>query len=170
MVDISIKLTTPAPDAFEKHGRKIREEMLKTMRGKSSRELKKLFEDTVFGWSKKPHFTAKFGGGVNEMSLSVTVSGPAAETYALVNAGSPPHTIIPRRPGGILRFKPGYRASTSPGVLKSRRAYRSGAAVVARLVKHPGFEPREFDKTIREEYTPVFEKDMQDAINKASKQ
>lgn len=141
--------------------------MLKTMRGKSARELKKLFQDTVFGWSKKPYFLAKFSGGANELSVEIRVTGPAAETYALVNAGSPPHVIIPSRPGGILRFRPGYRPSTSPGVLKSRRAYRSGAMVVARMVNHPGFEPREFPKLIREKYNPTFEKDMQDAINRA---
>lgn len=138
------------------------------MRNKSARELKQMFQDTVFGWSQKPYFAAKFGGGVSELSLEIIPTGPEAETYVLVNAGSPPHTIIPRRPGGRLRFRPGYRASTAPGVLKSRRAYRSGAQVVARIVNHPGFEPREFPKAIKEEYTPTFEKDMQDAMNRAA--
>lgn len=139
------------------------------MRSKTAREVKQLFKDTVFGWSKKPYFTAKLSGGANELSVQVTVGGSEAETYALVNAGSPPHRIIPSRPGGVLRFKPGYRPSTTPGQLKSRRAYRSGKAIIARMVKHPGFEPREFDKLIREEYTPTFEKDMQAAVEKGSK-
>lgn len=169
MVDISVTVTTPAPGAFEKKGRKIREEMLKTMRSKTSREVKELFQDTVFGWSKKPYFTAKFSGGASELSVSVTVGGEYAELYSLINEGSPPHPI-PARPGSIMRYKPGYRPATTPGVLRSRRAYRSGAYRVAKLIKrHPGFHPREFPKTIKEEYTPTFEKDMQDAINRGSR-
>lgn len=169
MVDISVTVTTPAPDAFTKKGRKIREEMLKTMRSKTQREVKSLFQDTVFGWSKKPYFTAKFSGGASELSVSVTAGGDAADIYALVNAGSPPHTIVPKRNGYPLRFRPGYRPSTTPGQLRSRRAYRSGKEVIAKIVNHPGFEARDFPKTIKEEYTPTFEKDMQDAIERGSR-
>lgn len=171
MVDISVTVTTPAPDAFTKMGRKIREEMLKTMRSKTQREVKSLFQDTVFGWSKKPYFTAKFSGGASELSVSVTAGGDGADIYALVNAGSPPHPIYPRN-GRFLRFKPGYRPSTSPGQLRSRRAYRSGRYVIARSISdpdHPGFKAREFPKTIKEEYAPTFEKDMQDAVRRGSR-
>jgi len=90
-----------------------------------------------------------------------------SEIYALVNAGSPPHPIYPRK-GGFLRFKPGYRPATTPGQLRSRRAYRSGKYVIARSIsdpEHPGFEARNFDELVAKEYDPQFVKDMQEAVN-----
>lgn len=163
---ISIKVTTPAPDAFEKRGRKIREAMLKKMRRNTARDLKNLFRDTVFGWSNKPVFLAKYGGGLDELSVEVYTND---EIYALVNAGAKPHPI-PKTGTTYMRFRPGYRASTTPGLLKSRRAYRSGPFVTAfKIPMHPGFVAREFDKTIRDHYLPTFYDDMQDAIREGNR-
>lgn len=66
-----------------------------------------------------------------------------------------------------MRFRPGYRASTSPGSLMSRRNYRSGAFITRFVVNHPGFTAREFDVLIANEYGPVFPDDVHDAIKEA---
>lgn len=44
-----------------------------------------------------------------------------------VHAGTKPHVILPKKPGGVLRFRT-----------------RTGVVVYARMVKHPGTAPNEF--------------------------
>lgn len=95
--------------------------------------------------------------------MSVGPSGQHADQYALVNSGSPPHTIQAQR-GGLLKFQRGYRASTSPRMLSSRAKHRFGGFVSTPLVHHPGFEAREFDTEIAELFKPIFEADMQEAM------
>lgn len=136
------------------------------MKSKSAPTLKKYFRETVYGWSaaKKPSFRQKLTRGHQSISMLVYTD---SEIYALVNRGAPPHPIYPRK-GRFLSFKPGYRPSTTPGQLRSRRAYRSGKLVVARAIAnpdHPGFEPRDFDKQIAKEYEPQFIEDIQDAVD-----
>jgi len=68
----------------------------------------------------------------------------------------------------MLRFQVGYRSATRPRVLSSRAYSRFGNYVSSRGVNHPGFEAREFTKTIAEEYEDTFVHDMQDAIHVAT--
>ena len=160
-ISISLKVVLPKQKFADK---KWVDSIANAMKKKTAPTLKKYFRDTVYGWSakKKPSFRQKLTRSNQFISMFVYTD---SEIYALVNAGSPPHPI-PARPGGILRYKPGYRASTSPGVLKSRRAYRSGAYRIAKLIKkHPGFKARNFDEMIAKEYEPQFIEDMQDAVN-----
>lgn len=125
------------------------------------------FKQTVYGWSpeNKPHFTKRLTVHTHEISLFIYAREDAAgNIYRLVSSGSPPHAIYPKRPGGFLKFRPGYRSATTPGMLKSRRAYRSGKPVYRKKVMHPGFEPRHFDELVAEEYAPYFEHDIQEQI------
>lgn len=136
------------------------------MRSKTGPELKKMFQGTVEGWKDKPTFGEWHTRTPSSISTRVgTVSGimRGAELYALVSKGSPPHQILPKN-SRYLRFQTGYRAATSPGSINSRSPQRFGRYVLARRVSHPGFEGREFDKTIGEMYKDTFENDMQDAM------
>ena len=149
----------------------VRRELAQTLQRKTAPDLKKMFRDTTYGWTNKPSWRQQFTNHANELSERVYADGPNANQYALVNLGAPPHDIPPRNPGGWLRFRTGYRASTQPRVLSSRRNYRSGPTVFRRGVGgrfdgkfHPGFEARQFAETIAEEYLPTFYDDVNDAI------
>lgn len=163
---ITIKVTLPTKEFAKK---KWLDELARTQRQTSVPRLKKLFQKTVFGWSKKPDFGWVQRRSSGEMSIQMYPTGPNAEIWKLVNAGSPEHPI-PAKHGGILSFRPGYRAATRPGTLMSRRAYRSGKLQGARMIPmHPGFEARNFVETIGEEYQNPFMNDMQDALNRVAK-
>lgn len=141
----------------------------KQIRNQAAKDLISLFQETVDGWDAPPDFVARFS--INPSSIGVTVvpSGPNAQTYTLVSRGSPPHEISPRK-GGFLHYQPGYTPATTPGVLRSRAKSRFGNFVRASAVHHPGFEAREFPKTVREAYQDQFASTMQDAMKDAAKQ
>ena len=131
-------------------------------------QLKKLFEKTVFGWSKKPDFGWVQIKNNDSIGIQMYASGERADIYELLDAGSPPHEITPKY-GGFLRFRPGYRPATTPGVLQSGRAYRSGHYISTPIVKkHPGFKPRKFGELVTEAYVNDFAMDMQNAITEAA--
>lgn len=139
-------------------GRLVRKQLSETIPA-----LETVFRHTVDGWEHKPTFKGTQRITRNSITMSVSASGPHADQYALVNSGSPPHTINARR-GGLLRFQRGYRASTRPRMLSSRAKSRFGPYVGAVQVNHPGFEAREFDETIAELFQPIFEADMAEAM------
>lgn len=140
-------------------------EITEIMKKEVAPDLKHLFRGTTNGWSEKPSWRQKLTQRSSEISMEVWTED---EKYGLVNAGSPAHTITPRK-GGFLRFKPGYRSATTAGSLISRRAYRSGNPVTTMSVKHPGFEPRRFDELISQEYDPKFRESVQKAVENAAK-
>ena len=161
MVSISVKAILPKKKFGNK---KWIEGIAKVQREKTVRELKRLFRETVFGWSEKPDFGSVQRRTGGEVSVMVYPIGPNAPIYELVSRGARAHTIN-ARPGGILSFRPGYRSATRPGTLMGRRAYRSGKVIGAKFVNHPGFEPRNFARMVAQEYDAAeFANDMQTAI------
>lgn len=138
-----------------------------TQRQKALPELRKLFKKTVYGWSEKPGFGWSQTKTASEISLRVYPTGPVADTWNLVNEGSPPHRI-PKSGTTYMRFRTGYRAATKPGTLQSGRKYRSGRYRVAYTVNHPGFPARKFTELIAEEYANNFAMEMQEAVNKVA--
>ena len=76
-----------------------------------------------------PRDTGKFAAGIRFQtfqrgdSIGFTVSTPQPLGTWLRPPGTKPHTINPRRPGGMLRFTV------------------NGVEVFARSVKHPGYKP-----------------------------
>ena len=134
----------------------------------------KLFNDTIEGWSHRPNFSSKQTVNTRRISMKVGLIGTfggsnkAYNIYNLVNSGSPPHLITPRRRrGGFLRFQKGYIAATIPGQLMSHAPKRFGEWWSAGAVDHPGFPGRNFPDAIIEEYQSTFFEDMQNAINEA---
>lgn len=142
------------------------EEIADIMKTETAPTLKRLFRQTTTGWSNHPSWRQHLTRHSDEISMEVWTED---SKYGLVNAGSPKHSI-PAKRGGLLRFKPGYRASTRPGRIQSQRAYRSGPYVTAQSIPmHPGFEARKFDELVAETYSPSFRKDVQQAIDNAAR-
>lgn len=158
-----IKVTVSLPK--QKFGnKKWLDEIARVQRQTSVPRLRKLFQQTVFGWSKKPDFGWTQIRSSDSMSIQMYAQGPNADIWNLVDSGSPAHDIRPRK-GGLLSFRPGYRSATKPGQLMSGRAYRSGKQVAAMIVHHPGFQARDFTKLIAEAYENPYINDIQDAVN-----
>lgn len=132
-------------------------------RRKTGPDIRKMFGNTTEGWKHKPDWSQVQNIGASRIAVRVTPSGNYADQFALVNQGSPPHQIDARG-GGILRFRSGYRSATRPRLLRSRAASRYGPMRSAFTVPHPGFDAREFDAEIAEQYLDTFAADMQAAI------
>lgn len=130
---------------------------------KTQPELRKEFEKTVRSWDNKPNWTFEHYFGVGILSVKVLTY---STQYRLVNTGAKPHPIRPRK-ARMLRFQNGYRAKSRPRLIGSFAGGKYGEFVTARAVHHPGFEAREFDKEIAEQYQDTFRKDIQDAITGA---
>jgi hypothetical protein len=165
-VSITFKVVLPKRDFTS---RRWVEEIARAQRQFSVPKLRDLFQQTTFGWSKKPDFGWSQTVKPDSVSLTIYASGQYADIYNLVNAGSPAHGIDPRN-GGWLSFRTGYRSATTPGVLMGRRAYRSGPYVAARHVNHPGFTPRNFYQRIGEAFiNQGYAADMQSAVSVAAR-
>lgn len=137
-------------------------------RAKSLPGLRKLFRQSVTGWSEKPNFGYEQDIGTDEIGIRVFPTGPHAEIWNLLNEGSPPHVIKPKNKKGLLSFQPGYRAATRPGQLLSGRKYRSGKKVVAKSVNHPGFQARRFTELIAHKFSEDYALDMQEAVTEVA--
>ena len=150
---------------------------------KTAPEVKTLFRKTVFGWKNKPIFRQLLTKKAGYMSESIWADGssktrpnglPAWQQYALINSGTSKknYPIRPRGKGYPLRFRWGgkgsYTASSTPGIIQSKRHSQKGKIVKPWVVTHPGFDARHFDTTIRDQYAPIFKKDIQDAIGVAA--
>lgn len=166
MVSVKISVTVPK-EMFKVQA--WRNRVMQVQSSKTKPELQKMFRATVAGWKNKPRFYGRKDVAVYHIGMIVhPASERNGEIYALVNAGAPPHPILPKK--GFLRFRPGYSASTSPKILSSRANQRFGGYVSSRGITnppHPGFEAREFDVTIAEQYADTFAKDMQDTFKYA---
>lgn len=160
---IDIKVTLPKKKIASK---KWLDSIATVQRQKSIPRLRKLFNETVFGWSTKPKMGWSQSKGADEISIKIYPTGAGADKWDLVNQGSPAHIIRPKRQ--FLSFRPGYRSATRPGMLRSRRKYRSGNYVTAGIVKHPGFEPRKFTELIAQEFASEFGMEMQEAVTEAA--
>lgn len=162
----SFKISIKMPDMRKFNSEEFVKRIEEAQRTKTGPDLKKMFQQTTEGWSKKPTFGIWHYRSNTSISTRVaTVAGimQNSEIYALVSKGSPPHTILPKT-ARLLRYQTGYRAATSPGSIDSRSPQRFGNYVLRNAVHHPGFEGREFDKTIGEMYRDTFQADMQEAM------
>ena len=140
------------------------------MRQKVKPDLQKLFKDTVEGWKHRVVFRGTINKSTHFLRLLVKAIGKNAELYAMIDVtGARKHPIAAKN-AKVLSFQSGYSPSTSPRVLSSRANRRYGRIVQTPYLvnQHPGFEPREFSKTIAEQYQPEYVRIMQDATDKAT--
>ena len=147
----------------------VRDAIHAAQQHKTGPEVKRLFQRTTEGFRSRPTWNTRYWQNWDSIGVEVkTGTSKSAEIYALVNAGSPPHYIYPKKEGGWLRFKEGYTAGTHPRSLTSINYKRWGRYQMRQSVNHPGFKAREFDQEIAEQYMDTFHDDMQDAIMKGA--
>jgi hypothetical protein len=131
---------------------------------KTTRDLRREFEKTVRTWADKPNFPTQHYFGSSVLWVKVYTY---SRHYCLVNAGAAPHMILPKK-SRMLRFRTGYRAKSRARVVGSFAGGKFGNYISTEAVMHPGFEAREFDATIADEYQDTFVKDVQQAISDAA--
>lgn len=103
------------------------------------------FEKTVQSWNNKITFTLKVRSTPNVISFLVKTD---SDLYKLLDiTGAKPHMIFPKN-AKVLSYQKDFTPKTEVGVIGSRAGGKSGAYVNRKSVKHPGFEPRDFSKTI----------------------
>lgn len=85
------------------------------------------------------------------------------EIYGYVDAGTRPHIIRAKR--GVLSFKSGYRAKTSPNTIASRNGGAFGENRYAKMVKHPGVSARNFSKVIAAKWRKLLPSIMQRSLD-----
>jgi hypothetical protein len=96
-----------------------------------------------------------------ERGVSFTISRPGAfrriigtddEIWTMLNQGTKPHLIYPRR-AKALAFATGGRAKTKPRVLGSSAGSQGSTFVTTRgPVQHPGTKAREWDTTAQKKW------------------
>lgn len=128
-------------------------------------DLLRMFYDTTEGWKTNVVFKDKQIMNSRRIAMQVFPYGRGKGVYSIVTLGSPAHDITSRR--GLLHWQTGYRSATRPGQLMSSSSHRFGSWKYGITVNHPGFQAREFDRFIAEQYYPKFIEDMQEAVNKA---
>ena len=132
-----------------------------------AKDIKRDFRATVRYWKHKPRLRLMTDPG--DWSPRGSVSGLVGTDdaiYSYVDKGTRPHVIKPRR-AKRLRFRTGYRAKTTPGVLISRRGGATGDVVFARKVNHPGTEARGFSEELQRQWSRRFKARIQRAMNRA---
>lgn len=164
MVSIALKISVPKSLWDE---RKVLAEIEKTLKQETGKKIKKDFDQTVRFWSEKPKFPIVFRKNANKMSVSISPSGEHKDKYYYIHEGTAPRLIVPKPSRGskaVLKFQPGYRAATRPGVIGSNRARRTGAFIMTAYIRHPGIKAREFSDAIsKKEFLP-FAVDINKAI------
>lgn len=120
---------------------------------------------TTQTWVHKPKFdvTITKDGG----DYSVT-AGTDDVIYGYVNDGTKPHEIKPKR-SKYLHFQSGYKAKTTPGVIKSIPGGAFGNDVFSRGVYHPGFIGRKFDEAIAKRRQVTTEQEISQGIAKVNR-
>lgn len=162
MATIGVKLRVFVPKTVFDDARAVRN-IQHVMTSKTGPELRKEFEKTIKSWDDRPNFQMEHYFGVRVLWVKVYTY---STVYRLVNAGARPHEIRPRK-ARLLRFQSQFKPKSRPRLIGSFAGGKSGDYVSARSVHHPGFEAREFDQEISEQYQDTFRKDIQDAISDA---
>lgn len=134
------------------------------------------FNAVVSDWDHKPRFNLNLVNKDDVIGFKVEATGQHANIWDYVNEGtgmaggfrSTRYPIRPKRPGGRLKFRTGYRARTAPNAqFGVGDGSRTGDFVTTDLVLHPGIEPRDFTKKADEVQTEPFRQDIHNAFRRA---
>lgn len=106
-----------------------------------AKDIKVDFDVTTQTWHNRPKTEIK-SPSPYERTVSVD-----SDIYAMLDVGTKPHMIRPRR-ARILRFQTPFRAKTVPNQIASRGGSIGANTVFSRGVRHPGTKPRNWAKVI----------------------
>lgn len=143
-------------------------QILRTALRKEGRHVLKDFEETTKTWDHEVDFKTHTHLAMADVIMSVEVETDD-EIYNYVSGGTKPHPIVPKKKGGVLVFKGGYKAKTAPRQIGSGSGGPFGPTVFAKAVKHPGTKARRFPTVIWKKRMPEFYKVMWAAWRKAIK-
>lgn len=120
------------------------------------------FRKTAATWSHQPKwYTTRRG--------TDWYIGTTDEIYGYVNYGTRPHIIAPKKKGGRLSFRSGYKAKSRVGYIDSYAGSPAhGATIWAKIVHHPGTKARQFSIKIKEKWMKEFAKMCRQAIKTAA--
>lgn len=167
---LSIKVNVTVPKKLMADIR-FRDKIEDVMRHKTAHDVEEEFWAVTSKWQDDPELDTKIISNSSRIATEVTIYGNSmpSRIFRMVNLGTPPHPIKAKNMP-YLSFQEGYVPATTPGSLISGRKRRFGKYRHPAAVKHPGMEARKFDELIAKKYKPVFEKDMQEAIDEAVRQ
>lgn len=127
---------------------------------KAAEKAKQDFEATASTWEHKPAFA------IDETGPGELTIGTDDQRWKWIDEGTKPHTIRPH--GRFLRFSPGSRPKTRPGVITSGSGAQGSGVVYARVVRHPGIKARLFTKQITQRWrrgvAPFIRAELEEAI------
>ena len=135
-----MKLTPIIPRGFAAQMKALPSAVTKGMR-QAADAVRADYDLTVKGWEHPVEFVIEEQG---DGSITVTTDD---KVWKLVNEGTPPHVITPKR-GKVLVFGVGGRPKTTPGRLTSGAGSKGNAVIIRPRVNHPGTKPRNFTALI----------------------
>lgn len=120
------------------------------------------YKVTTRTWSEDVEFT------IEKPDEGTRIVKTTNKIYKLVEGGTRPHIIRPRKGGRLTWMGNAYRAKTTPGVIGSKSGGNNNTIVHAKVVHHPGTAARNFTKAIQEKWGKEMQIRMQSAINAAA--
>lgn len=109
------------------------------------------FESTVDTWRNKPTFQPGTANPVVHGDVAVVETYVEEDIYSWISKGTKPHKIVPVNAPKLI-FPGTFSPKTIPGVILANPGF-SGPPMEYRGeegVWHPGIEPRQFDKQIKD--------------------
>lgn len=162
----SVKIIKRPPPATVQF-RAIQQEIIKQLKPVGQEHVNER-NKVVANFETDIEFGYKVSATQKQVTLTVVVenSGEAVSDgftvgdlwKALDKTGVRPHTIRPKRPGGVLAFQGGnYQPKTRPiGRSGGPGRVNRGETVFRKQVQHPGFPPRHFSKVINKKLESRF--------------
>lgn len=114
-------------------------------------EMKKLAEETVKTWEKKPEFVVTLKAATNATRITYSITTDS-EVWNWVDKGTKRHRIRARRASALV-FQVGGQPKTIPNKLTSVPGLPGTETVGAKEVMHPGTKPRNFTPELRKEHS-----------------
>ncbi len=149
---------------------------LKQVTEEYARTVKRDLEDVVSDWSEqnRPKFTVERRISPTEIRVFVRPykRRTASRIFGYVDQGTKPHTIRPKKRGGVLAFQWGGPGSYQPKTRPIAQAHGPGKVVgggmhFAKAVRHPGSKGRHFLAAIHKRRAPQFRRDVENTFRRA---
>jgi hypothetical protein len=144
------------------------QKVLKDELQKTSKDILFDFEATAWNWKHKVKFQRLMSIGPNSVDIMVATDD---EIYGYVDNGTKSHTIVPKKPGGVLTFRVGGSPKTEPGKMVSGSGSLGTEWRRTKKVTKNKVRPRNFSKKIQKEWDKgKYKNRMEKAMNEAVKQ
>lgn len=130
-------------------------------------DVQKDFNLTTKSWNHNVDWENIQVASLSQVYFKVTT---VDQIYTWVNSGTATgrggstYEIHPRNKN-ILAYRENFQPKTTPGLIGSFSGGRTGNYTLRSYTVHPGMRAREFDKTIKKHYSPLFKPAMLTAMS-----